>query len=115
MRMVIVIALMITGVRRSRRASAFILGSFGVRGFAGATGQHPVARQGGRGQPGLPSASPLNPDQFVDPTNWANEISIGDLGRPKRDPLSAKLPAKTSDGNHGDGDNVQPRQPPTVE
>jgi len=46
-----------------------------------------------------PSASPLNPDQFVDPTNWANEISIGDLGR-KRDPLSAKLPVEVfSEGN----------------
>jgi serine/threonine-protein kinase len=64
------------------------------------TGQHPVAKGGRPGQPALPSASPLNPDQFVDPTNWANEISIGDLGRPKRDPLSAKLPAEVfSEGN----------------
>src|SRR5580698_3768021 len=47
-----------------------------------------------------PSASPLNPDQFVDPTNWANEISIGDLGRPKRDPLRAAIPAEAlSEGN----------------
>jgi serine/threonine-protein kinase len=28
-----------------------------------------------------PSATPLNPDQFVDPTNWANEIAFGEMGR----------------------------------
>jgi serine/threonine-protein kinase len=58
--------------------------------------------QGGilkRGQPAA-SASPLNPDQFVDPTNWANEISIGDLARPKTDVVRANLPAEVfSEGN----------------
>ncbi len=46
-----------------------------------------------------PSASPLNPDQFVDPTNWANEISISDLGRPRDDVLRNSLPVESFDGN----------------
>jgi len=46
------------------------------------------------------SSSPLNPDQFVDPTNWANEISIGDMARQKHDPLRANLPAEAfAEGN----------------
>jgi eukaryotic-like serine/threonine-protein kinase len=36
--------------------------------------------------------APLRADQFVDPTNWANEISL-DLGKtPAEDPLRASLP-----------------------
>ena len=39
------------------------------------------------------AASPLISDQFVDPTNWANEISIGEKrGSPAIDPLRASLP-----------------------
>jgi serine/threonine-protein kinase len=48
----------------------------------------------------LPSSSPLNPDQFVDPTNWAKEISIADLAQPKQDALRNSLPAEVfSEGN----------------
>jgi serine/threonine-protein kinase len=46
------------------------------------------------------SSSPLNPDQFVDPTHWANEISMGDLSRKMHDPLRSSLPAEAfSEGN----------------
>lgn len=39
------------------------------------------------------AASPLNPESFVDPTNWANEISIGEKRKePAFDPLRASLP-----------------------
>jgi len=37
-------------------------------------------------------ADPLLPDQFVDPTNWANEISIGEVGQPRRDAVRSSLP-----------------------
>ena len=68
----------------------------------------------------VPSATPLNPNQFVDPTNWANEISIGDLGRSKKDPLEAKLPAKVfSEGNlsalEDDPSSPPPRLSPVPE
>jgi serine/threonine protein kinase len=50
------------------------------------------------------AASPLTTGQFIDPTNWANEISLadlGDLGGQRRpDPLRASLPAEVfSEGN----------------
>jgi serine/threonine-protein kinase len=51
-------------------------------------------------QPGHRSgaaASPLRPDQFVDPTNWANEIQIGDRSAPRHDPLA--LPGGIEAGN----------------
>jgi serine/threonine-protein kinase len=38
------------------------------------------------------AAAPLNTDSFVDPTNWANEIAIGEVKRPDFDPLRASLP-----------------------
>jgi serine/threonine protein kinase len=39
------------------------------------------------------AAAPLNTDGFVDPTNWANEIGIGEVNkRPAFDPLRASLP-----------------------
>ncbi|HEY2510123.1 MAG TPA: serine/threonine-protein kinase [Polyangiaceae bacterium] len=61
----------------------------------------------------LPSSTPLNPDQFVDPTNWANEISLGDLGRPKQDALRATLPAEAfSEGNLSALEDVEPSMPP---
>jgi serine/threonine protein kinase len=56
----------------------------------------------------LPSASPLNPDQFVDPTNWANEISLGDLGRPKDDALRKSLPVESFDGNLSALEDAEP-------
>ena len=59
----------------------------------------------------LPSASPLNPDQFVDPTNWANEISIGDLGRPRDDALRAALPVESFDGNLSALEDAEPSSP----
>ncbi len=42
------------------------------------------------------AASPLVPEQFVDPTNWANEIAIADHRRPVGgfDPVRASLPAE---------------------
>ena len=41
------------------------------------------------------AASPLVPEQFVDPTNWANEIAIGDRRSPGGyDPVRASLPAE---------------------
>ena len=60
----------------------------------------------------VPSAMPLNPDQFVDPTNWANEISIGDLGRSKRDPLRASIPTEAlSEGNLSALEDPEPVSP----
>jgi serine/threonine-protein kinase len=44
------------------------------------------------------SSSPLTPDQFVDPTNWANEIAIGEK-RPGFDPVRASLPPDIAEGN----------------
>jgi serine/threonine protein kinase len=39
------------------------------------------------------AAAPLNTDGFVDPTNWANEIGIGEVNkRPGFDPVRASLP-----------------------
>ncbi len=44
------------------------------------------------GQTSATSGSmPLNPAQFVDPTNWAKEISIGDAD-PNSDPIRMSLP-----------------------
>lgn len=41
----------------------------------------------------MPAATPLIPDQFVDPTNWANEIAIGEKRQPPGyDPVRASLP-----------------------
>jgi serine/threonine-protein kinase len=59
------------------------------------------------------SSSPLNPDQFVDPTNWANEISIGDMSRQRHDPLRANLPAEAfSEGNLSALEDEGPMSPP---
>jgi len=40
------------------------------------------------------ASAPLNTDAFVDPTNWANEIAIGEVkrGAPSFDPVRASLP-----------------------
>src|SRR5271170_5997303 len=59
------------------------------------------------------SSSPLNPDQFVDPTNWANEISIGE-SRSKHDALRDNLPAEAySAGNLSAlEDEEEPMSPP---
>jgi serine/threonine-protein kinase len=48
----------------------------------------------GSGNMKVAAAAPLNTDAFVDPTNWANEISIGDVKRPGFDPLRSGLPAE---------------------
>jgi eukaryotic-like serine/threonine-protein kinase len=52
-------------------------------------------------QSARPASSPLTPEQFVDPTNWANEIAIGE--RPGAtanfDPVRASLPPDIFDGN----------------
>ncbi len=50
--------------------------------------------------PGAGGADPLMPDQFVDPTNWANEISIGDMGntvQQRSDAVRATLPPANFD------------------
>ena len=54
----------------------------------------------------LPSSTPLNPDQFVDPTNWANEISIGDM-RPG-DARSNLPPQTFSEGNLSALEDAEP-------
>jgi serine/threonine protein kinase len=53
-------------------------------------------KDGSKRPPGQPAAgpagaTPLNPAQFVDPTNWAKEISIGDNDAAS-DPLRMSLP-----------------------
>jgi serine/threonine-protein kinase len=45
------------------------------------------------------SSSPLDANQFVDPTNWANEIAIGEKRPPNFDPVRASLPAELGEGN----------------
>jgi serine/threonine-protein kinase len=58
------------------------------------------------------AASPLNPGQFIDPTNWANEISFGEQGV-RADPLRASLPAEVfSEGNLSALEDVDPSHPP---
>ncbi len=64
------------------------------------------------------SSSPLNPDQFVDPTNWANEIAFSDLKRPQTSPDAIRASFGDSvllAGNLSaleDGEPVAPRSPP---
>jgi len=55
-------------------------------------------KDGGKPKPGqaaAPSAGalPLNPAQFVDPTNWAKEIGIAEVD-PNNDPVRLSLPAE---------------------
>ncbi len=40
----------------------------------------------------MSSAAPLNADAFVDSTDWANEIAIGEVARSRFDPVRASLP-----------------------
>jgi hypothetical protein len=62
------------------------------------------------------AAAPLNTDSFVDPTNWANEIAIGEVSRPGFDPLRASLPAEVFEqGNLSaleDAEPLSPSRPP---
>ena len=64
------------------------------------------------------AAAPLNTESFVDPTNWANEIGIGEVQhkRPGFDPLRASLPADVFEqGNLSaleDGEQLPPSHPP---
>jgi serine/threonine-protein kinase len=51
------------------------------------------------GHPKTAAAAPLTADQFVDPTNWANEIAIGEAKRPGFDPVRASLPPDLGEGN----------------
>jgi serine/threonine-protein kinase len=44
------------------------------------------------------AAAPLTADQFVDPTNWANEIAMGEK-RAAFDPVRASLPPDLAEGN----------------
>jgi eukaryotic-like serine/threonine-protein kinase len=57
------------------------------------------------------ASSPLNPDQFVDTTNWANEISIGEKGKtPGYDPVRASLPPEVfGEGNLSALEDVEER------
>jgi hypothetical protein len=62
------------------------------------------------------AAAPLNTDSFVDPTNWANEIAIGEVNRPGFDPVRASLPAEVFEqGNLSaleDAEPLPPSHPP---
>jgi serine/threonine-protein kinase len=64
------------------------------------------------------AAAPLNTDSFVDPTNWANEIGISEVQRPRPafDPLRQSLPAEAFEqGNLSaleDGEQLPPSHPP---
>jgi serine/threonine-protein kinase len=80
------------------------------------TGTHRHGKQppGGGG-----AARPLNPEAFIDPTNWAQEIGIGELGRgAARDPIRATLPPEVfSEGNLSaleDGDAAPSRSDPVA-
>lgn len=57
------------------------------------------------------ASSPLNPDQFVDTTNWANEISIGEKNKSGGyDPLRASLPPEVfGEGNLSALEDVEER------
>jgi serine/threonine-protein kinase len=49
------------------------------------------------------AAAPLNTDSFVDPTNWANEIALGEARRPgfePFDPVRASLPPAAFEQNN---------------
>lgn len=64
-----------------------------------------------------PASAPLTPEQFVDPTNWANEIAIGDMKRPSTaggtfDPVSASLPPGVFDGNLSALEDAPMARPP---
>jgi eukaryotic-like serine/threonine-protein kinase len=47
----------------------------------------------------LGPSSPLTPDQFVDPTNWAEEIAIQDKRPDGYDAIRASLPGEVFQGN----------------
>ena len=73
------------------------------------------SKSGSDANSGRGASSPLNPDQFIDPTNWANEISLGEMGRgaPRHDPLRASLPAEVfSEGNLSALEDAEPTQSP---
>jgi eukaryotic-like serine/threonine-protein kinase len=60
------------------------------------------------------AAAPLNTDSFVDPTNWANEIAIGEVGkRPAGfDPVRASLPPEVFEqGNLSALEDAEPLPP----
>lgn len=57
------------------------------------------------------AAAPLLPDQFIDPTNWANEISIGEK-KPGYDPVRASLPPEVFEqGNLSALEDAEPSSP----
>ncbi len=59
------------------------------------------------------AAAPLNTDSFVDPTNWANEIAMGEVKRPGYDPLRASLPPEVFEqGNLSALEDAEPMLPP---
>jgi hypothetical protein len=60
------------------------------------------------------AAAPLNTDSFVDPTNWANEIGIGEVQRPRPafDPLRSSLPPEIFEqGNLSALEDAEPMPP----
>mgnify|MGYP005859060683 CR=1 FL=1 len=58
------------------------------------------------------AAAPLMPDQFVDPTNWAQEISIHEVKRPGYDPVRASLPPEVFEqGNLSALEDAEPSSP----
>lgn len=64
------------------------------------------------------ASAPLDAQAFVDPTNWANEIAIGEVKRPGYDPVRASLPPEVFEqGNLSaleDAEPVGTGQPPPV-
>lgn len=60
------------------------------------------------------AAAPLMPGQFVDPTNWANEISFGEK-KPGFDPVRASLPPEIFEqGNLSALEDAEPSSPALV-
>jgi eukaryotic-like serine/threonine-protein kinase len=58
------------------------------------------------------AAAPLFPDHFVDPTNWANEIAIGEMKKPGYDPVRASLPPEVFEqGNLSALEDAEPSGP----
>ncbi len=57
-------------------------------------------------------SSPLNPDQFVDPTNWANEIGIGERKPSSVDSLTGSLSGALQEGNLSALEDVPSVPPP---
>lgn len=64
------------------------------------------------GSPISAASAPLFGDSFVDPTNWAKEISINEVKRPGYDPVRASLPPEVFEqGNLSALEDAEPLPP----